>query len=339
VRPGIIMDEKIKMAHGGGAAASRRLIEQVFLKYFDNKILRGMDDSAELPPCKGRLAFTTDSYVASPVEFPGGNIGKLAVCGTVNDLSVKGANPKWLSAAFILEEGLETALLERILAAMRDAANEAGVLIVTGDTKVVERGKADKIFITTAGVGEIPEGINISAANAKPGDAIIISGPLGAHGVALMNARHNLGIKSDIKTDSAPLNKLAAAAAQNGATVMRDITRGGLCAALNEIADAANVAIELDETLVPVEADVAAACALLGLDPLDIANEGRLIAFVPQQKSAQTLAAMRAVRYGEKAVIAGTVVSSGKAVVELKTKAGGRRILRLPEGEQLPRIC
>ncbi len=332
-------DEKILLAHGGGGAISRRLLERVFLKYFDNAILRGLDDAAELPVCKGRLALTTDSYVVSPVEFPGGDIGKLAVCGTVNDLAVKGATPKWLSAAFILEEGLEFSLLERIAASMRAAADEAGVAIVTGDTKVVERGKADKLFITTAGVGEIPNGIYISAANARPGDAIIISGPLGAHGVTVMNARHNLGIKSGIETDSAPLAKLAAAAANNGATVMRDLTRGGLAAALNEIAAAAAVTIELDEELAPVDNAVAAACSLLGLDPLDIANEGRLVAFVPQERAQAALAAMRGASYGGGAVIAGRVLASGKALVELKTKTGGRRILRLPEGEQLPRIC
>ncbi|MDD2772897.1 MAG: hydrogenase expression/formation protein HypE [Elusimicrobiales bacterium] len=332
--------DRILLAHGGGGGLSRSLVGEVFAAYFENPILRRMDDAAELPVSGRRLAFTTDSFVVDPLFFPGGDIGKIAVCGTVNDLSVKGAVPRWISAAFILEEGLEISLLRRIAASMRAAADEAGVSIVTGDTKVVEKGKADKIFITTSGIGEIPDGTDVSAANVREGDVLIISGPLGAHGAAVMNARHSLGIKSGIESDCAPLNRVAAAVLQCGQVhAMRDLTRGGLAAALNEISAASDCEIELDEALVPVAPDVSAACALLGLDPLYIANEGRLAAFVPAAAAPRALADMRAQRYGESAAIGGLVLSKGKAGVRLKTRAGGLRVLRMPEGEQLPRIC
>ncbi|MFA5162681.1 MAG: hydrogenase expression/formation protein HypE [Elusimicrobiales bacterium] len=331
------MDEKIMLAHGSGGEMSRRLTEGLFLKHFGNPLLNQLDDSAELEASSRRLAFTTDGYVVSPVVFPGGDIGKLSVCGTVNDLSAKGATPKWLSAAFILEEGLEISLLERITASMRKAADEAGVVIATGDTKVVDRGKADKIFIATSGVGEIPEGVNISCSGARPGDAVIITGRLGAHGVAVLNARHRLGLQSAIESDCAPLSKVAAAA-RFDAHAMRDLTRGGLAAALNEIAQSSGCAIEMDGAAIPVAPEVEAACGILGLDPLYAANEGALAVFTPREKAEKVLSAIRAEKYGANAVIAGKAVAGAPGVI-LKTKTGGRRALRMPEGEQLPRIC
>jgi len=335
-------DRKIRLAHGSGGRLSRELVNRVFLKYFSGRELSRLDDAAAFKTSASQLAMTTDSYVVSPLFFPGGDIGRLAVCGTVNDLSVKGAVPKWLSAAFILEEGLPFELLERVCASMRAAAREAGVEIVTGDTKVVEKGKADGLFITTAGVGEIPEGVNLSSASARKGDAVLVSGPLGAHGVAVLNARHDLGLKSAIKSDAAPLNELVRSVLKASPSVhaMRDLTRGGLAGALVEISESSNIKIEIEGEAVPVDKPVRAACALLGVDPLYAANEGRLVCFAPARDSEKILRAMRRHSCGRGAVVIGVVSGScaGGSVL-LKTGIGGARRLMLAEGEQLPRIC
>lgn len=331
---------KIRLGHGSGGALSRALVEEVFLPVFSNPALAELDDSAVLCAGGTRLAFTTDGYVVSPIEFPGGDIGRLAVCGTVNDLSVKGAVPRWLSASFILEEGLELDVLRRILDSMKAAAEEAGVVIATGDTKVVERGKADRIFISTAGVGVIEGGVSLASSKVRPGDSVVVSGSLGRHGVAVMNARHRLGIRGDITSDAAPLNGLTQALIRVCPELhaMRDLTRGGLATALNEIALASGVCIEIDENLLPVDAPVRAACSILGLDPLYIANEGRLAAFMPREQSSGAVSALHSSKYGDGACILGSV-REGKPGVSLKTKSGGLRTLRIMEGEQLPRIC
>jgi len=334
--------ETIRLAHGSGGRLSRELVNRVFLKYFPARELARLDDSAVFKTSSSRLALTTDSYVVSPLFFPGGDIGRLAVCGTVNDLSVKGAVPKWLSAAFILEEGLSFEVLQRVCASMRSAAREAGVEIITGDTKVVEKGKADGLFITTAGVGEIPAGIDLSSAYIRKGDAVIVSGSLGAHGVAVLNARHGLGLKSAIKSDAAPLNRLTASVLKVSRCThaMRDLTRGGLAGALVEISESSGVRIEISGEAVPVDKPVRAASALLGIDPLYAANEGRLVCFAPARDSEKILRAMRQHPCGKGAAVIGLVsgVCPGGSVL-LKTAIGGSRRLMLAEGEQLPRIC
>ncbi|MFH1620415.1 MAG: hydrogenase expression/formation protein HypE [bacterium] len=337
------MEKRIKtvmLSHGSGGRLTHELIKEVFAAKFSNPVLDAMDDAARLARPKGCVAFTTDSYVVTPLEFPGGDIGRISVCGTINDLAMKGANAAGISASFIIEEGLEFSVLERIVASMRRAADEAGVKIVTGDTKVVEKGKADRLFITTSGIGVIPDKVSISGSNAGPGDAVIVSGNLAEHGVAVMNARNNLGLEGGIKSDGAPLNGLVEAMLRvsKNIRVMRDLTRGGLATALNEIASASGCSIEIEEERVPVSAGVGAACDLLGLDPLYVANEGKLVAFVPQKDAGKVLAAMRKQRYGKNAVIAGRVLK-GPAKVSLNTRVGGSRTLLMLEGEQLPRIC
>ena len=265
--------KKVALAHGSGGRLSRELVESVFLKIFSNPSLRPLEDSAEVKITGATLAFTTDSYVVTPVEFPGADIGRVAVCGTINDLAVKGARPLALSAGFILEEGFPGELLERITASMRRAADEAGVSIVTGDTKVVEKGKADGIFINTSGIGLIPRGRRLTSSAVKPGDVIIVSGNLADHGVAVMNARNRLGLKGGIKSDAAPLNGLIEAALKvPGTRAMRDITRGGLATVLNEVSCACGLTAEVDEEAIPVSAATRSACALLGLDPVYVAN-------------------------------------------------------------------
>jgi len=332
--------DKVVLAHGSGGRLSRELVEKVFLKSFYNPALEPLEDSAEIKAGGVRLAFTTDSYVVTPVEFPGADIGRVAVCGTVNDLAVKGARPLALSAGFILEEGFPGALLARITASMRRAADEAGVSIVTGDTKVVERGKADGIFINTAGVGLIPAGRRLTSASVRPGDVLIVSGNLADHGVAVMNARDRLGLEGAIKSDAAPLNGLTEAALRvPGVRAMRDITRGGLATVLNEVSGACGLTAELDEELVPVSAAARNACALLGLDPLYVANEGKLALFAAPASAPRILKALRAHRYGRNAVIAGRMLKEKKPQVRLRTAIGGSRVLLMLEGEQLPRIC
>jgi len=399
--------DRILLAHGSGGELSHELVERLFLRYFDNLILAHLDDSAVVevgggmqeargkkqeaefvrpascilhpascilhPDPDARLAFTTDSYVVSPIFFPGGDIGKLAVCGTVNDLAMSGATPFYLSAGFILEEGLELADLERVVASMAATAQVAGVQIVTGDTKVVDRGKADRLFINTAGIGVVPVGVEISGDQVRPGDVIILSGTIGDHGMTIMSQREGLRFDSPLESDCAPLNGLVAAmldalpspfppriggdregaggprgglppqswGGQRGAAIhcLRDPTRGGLATALNEVAGKSGVGIEIEEQAVPVRDAVRAACELLGLDPLYVANEGKLVAFVAPEVADEVLAAVRAHEYGREAAIIGRVTAEHAGRVVLRTALGARRILDMLVGEQLPRIC
>jgi hydrogenase expression/formation protein HypE len=332
---------RIDMTHGSGGRAMAQLIEQLFASAFDNPALAEGNDQARLSPPQGRLAFSTDSFVISPLFFPGGDIGSLAVHGTVNDVAMSGAKPLWLSAGFILEEGFPLADLSRIVDSMASAAKACGVAIVTGDTKVVEKGKADGLFITTAGIGVIPDGIDLSASNVRVGDAVLLSGPIGDHGMAVMSKRENLAFESEIVSDSAPLQGLVAAMLESGADIhaLRDPTRGGLATTLNEIAQTANVGIRLDERAIPVRASVQSACEILGLDPLYVANEGRLIAFCAEKDSGKLLAAMQAHEYGKDAATIGNVVVDSHCFVEMRTVLGGNRIVDWLAGEPLPRIC
>lgn len=335
------------MAHGGGGTAMRDLIEDVFLAAFG---AGEREDQARFDlPGPGRVALTTDSFVVAPLFFPGGDIGRIAVCGTVNDLAVGGAIPVCLSAAFILEEGVEIALLRRIAASMRVAADEAGVAIVTGDTKVVERGAADQVFVTTSGVGLIPPGVDLRASAVRPGDAVLVNGPLGDHGAAILAARGDMALEADIRSDARPLAGLmrAVRAAAPGLRAARDATRGGLAAVLNEVADAAGIEIEIEEARIPVRTPVRGICEVLGLDPLYLANEGTLALFVPPEQEAAALAAMRRDEAGTESCRIGyarsampSVVAGGIAGrVTLRTLFGGLRIVDTLVGEQLPRIC
>jgi hydrogenase expression/formation protein HypE len=338
--------ELILLAHGSGGRLSHDLVEKLFLKHFGNPVLLQLDDSAVVDIPQGRqprIAFSTDSYVISPLVFPGGDIGKLAVCGTVNDLSMSGAQPLWLSAGFIIEEGLALADLEQIVASMAATADLAGVQIVTGDTKVVDRGSADKLFINTAGVGLVPSGVMIAGDQAQPGDLILLNGTIGDHGMTIMTQREGLQFASPLESDCAPLNGLVASlleALPAGAVhCLRDPTRGGLATALNELAARSRVGIEIDETSLPVREPVRAACELLGLDPLYVANEGKLIAIVAPEAADTALAALRADRYGREATIVGQVVEGHPGRVVLRTQLGARRMVDMLVGEQLPRIC
>ncbi len=333
-------NDTVKLAHGSGGRLSRELVERVFLKAFSNPALAPLEDSAVVPAGGETLAFTTDSYVVTPVEFPGADIGRVAVCGTVNDLAVKGARPLALSAGFIIEEGFPMDLLGRLAGSMRRAAAEAGVSIVTGDTKVVEKGKADGVFINTAGVGLIPRGRALSSSSVKAGDAVIVSGCLADHGVAVMNARNRLGLRGGIKSDAAPLNALAEAALRRpGVRAMRDITRGGLATVLNEVCGACGLGAEIEESALPVAPATAKACALLGLDPMYVANEGKLAVFCSAAAAPAVLKAMRSHRYGRKAAVVGRMVRDPRRSVRLLTAIGGSRVMLMLEGEQLPRIC
>jgi len=327
--------ETIKISHGSGGQQSAELIKNLILKYFGNPLLSRLEDAALLKAAP-QIAFTTDSFVVDPISFPGGNIGDLAVCGTVNDLAVRGAQPKYLSVSFILEEGLSIADFKKILAAMKARAKEAGVIIVAGDTKVTPRGKCDKIFINTSGIGFMLGNANIGAANIRAGDAVIVSGELGEHSAAVMNTRHKLGIKANLKTDSAPLNKITTALIKtlgSDVKMMRDITRGGLSSVLNELA----VGFEIFENQIPLSQSVRAACELLGLDALDMANEGKFIAVVKPRSAKRALKIIRANKYGKDARIIGRAIKGGK--VFLVTPLGVKRVLRAPLGEVLPRIC
>ncbi|MDK9720477.1 MAG: hydrogenase expression/formation protein HypE [Rhodospirillales bacterium] len=331
----------VEMAHGGGGRAMAKLVEDIFVRSFDNPLLNQRNDQACFDMSAGRLAMTTDSYVIQPLFFPGGNIGSLAVHGTVNDLAMAGAAPLYLSAGFILEEGLPLADLQKIVRSMALAAQEAGVQIVTGDTKVVEKGKGDGVFINTAGIGRIPDGVAPSGDRARPGDAVLISGSLGDHGVAVMSRRENLAFEVDILSDSQALNGLVAqmVAAVPGIHVLRDPTRGGLAATLNEIALQSCVGMELDERAIPVKGPVRAACEFLGLDPLNVANEGKLIAICANEEAERLLAIMRAHPKGSDAAIIGRVTEDADRFVTLKTAFGGTRMVDWLAGEQLPRIC
>ncbi|OIO02445.1 MAG: hydrogenase expression/formation protein HypE [Elusimicrobia bacterium CG_4_10_14_0_2_um_filter_56_8] len=332
--------KKIVLGHGSGGRLSRELVERVFLKSFSNPSLRLLEDAAEVKIPGATLAFTTDSYVVTPVEFPGADIGRVAVCGTVNDLAVKGARPLALSAGFILEEGFPGDLLLRITASMRRAADEAGVLIVTGDTKVVEKGKADGIFINTSGLGLIPRGRRLTSAEVKPGDAIIVSGNLADHGVAVMNARDRLGLRGGVRSDAAPLNGLIEKILRlPGIRAMRDLTRGGLATVLNEVSGACRLTAEVEEDSVAVSPAARSACSLLGLDPMYVANEGKIAVFAAPGQAAKILKAMRSHPYGRNACIAGRMLKEKKPLVRMITSIGGSRIMLMLEGEQLPRIC
>lgn len=334
------MSEKILLAHGSGSKLSHDLIDKILVPPIDNPILARMDDSAVFQ-FNGRLAFTTDSYVVNPVFFPGGDIGRLAVCGTVNDLSMSGAIPLHLSLALIIEEGLELDDLRRVIESVRDTAAEAGVQIVTGDTKVVNRGKADRLFINTAGIGLVNEGLDISGSNARPGDKIILSGGIGEHGVAVMSQREGLQFKVPIVSDCAPLNRLVSdiLAASRNIHCLRDPTRGGLASTLNEFARQSGVGIVIEEDKIPVHDGVRGACELLGLDPLYIANEGKLVAIVNPADAEHVLATMKKNRYGVQAAIIGQVTTEHRGHVVMKTRIGASRIVDMPAGEILPRIC
>ncbi len=317
------------------------LIAGVFVEAFDDPTLRLLEDSAVLPVEGSRLAFTTDSFVVSPLFFNGGNIGKLAVCGTVNDLAVMGAVPRYLTASFILEEGLEIATLKEVVSSMAAAAKEAGVRIVAGDTKVVERGSADGVFINTTGIGDVSEGVNISATNAKTGDKVILSGAIGNHSIAVLSQREGLRFSSEIASDCAPLNGLVAEMMEQGRGIhcMRDVTRGGLATVLNEIASSSERGIMINEESIPVDGNVFAACEMLGLDPLYMANEGKLVAIVAPEDADAVLAAMRANPYGRDAAIIGEVVDNPVGQVRMNTNIAGQRIVNTHAGEELPRIC
>ena len=344
-----LRDDQINLSHGSGGKATHNLIEGVFAPAFSNPLLDRMDDAATFVLGDDhvgreglRMAFTTDSYVVSPLFFPGGNIGKLAVHGTVNDLSMSGAEPLYLSAGFVLEEGFPLDDLRRIVQSMADAAKEAGVTIVTGDTKVVPRGKADGVFINTAGVGMVRAGWPIGQAYARPGDKVLLSGPVGDHGIAVMMARESLDIETDVQSDTAPLNGLVAELlriADSGVHCLKDPTRGGVATSLNEIAMASEISIALDEQAIPVRSGVRGACEILGLDPLTIANEGKLLAIVAPETAEAALRVMRGHPLGQEAGIIGEVRAEPVAMVFLRTDIGGTRVLDMLVGDPLPRIC
>ena len=332
--------DTIVLGHGSGGTLSHDLLRRLFLPGLGQAAPRSLDDSARIEMDGWRLALTTDSHVVSPLFFPGGDIGRLAVCGTVNDLAMVGATPVALTCGFVIEEGLSFEVLQRVVDSMRAAAEEAGVFIAAGDTKVVQRGAADRLFINTAGVGRVPEGIDISGANARAGDAVIVSGSLGDHGIAVLSAREGLDFEMDLDSDVAPLNHLVAAMLAAGEVhVLRDPTRGGAATALVEIANQSGVVIELQQDSLPLKAQVRAACELLGFDPLYVANEGKLVAMVRTEHAERVLQAMRATRYGADARIIGRVVRSGIPQVRMRTAIGGTRLIDMLPGELLPRIC
>lgn len=342
VCPVPILDHKqIVMGHGGGGKLTADLIQKVFLPAFDNEQLSRLDDQAVLNINDTRLAFTTDSFVVTPIFFPGGDIGKLAVNGTVNDLAMSGARPLYLAAAFILEEGLTTENLHRVVNSMSSAARDAAVQLVTGDTKVVNRGKGDQIFVTTSGVGVIERPVTISSDRARPGDKVLLSGSIGDHGMAIMSQRENLEFGGTIESDTASLHGLVAAMLEASEEIhcLRDPTRGGLATSLNEIAGKSNVGIELKESAIPVRETVKGACEILGLDPLYVANEGKLIAIVAPHAAEAVLRAMRSHPLGQESRLIGEVVERHPRMVLMTTEIGGTRVVDVLFGEQLPRIC
>lgn len=334
--------DRVQLGHGSGGKMSAALIRDRFLPHFDNKILAQLGDAAIVDVAGQALAISTDTFVVQPLEFPGGNIGSLAVHGTVNDLAMMGATPKWLSAGFVLEEGLLLDVLERVVQAMAEAARNAGVILVAGDTKVVERGKADGIFINTTGVGLRPANFAPVPARAAVGDAVIVSGPIGRHGIAIMTAREGLSFEAEVTSDSAALTPLVEALRDrvgDAVHTLRDPTRGGVASALNEIAAAAQVGIVLDEAAVPIPAPVAAACEMLGFDPLYVANEGVLVAFVAEASAETTLHTLRSHPLGRGAARIGRVTAEHAGLVVLETGIGGTRVVDMLPGDQLPRIC
>jgi hydrogenase expression/formation protein HypE len=343
---GRLNDARINMSHGSGGRAMRALIEDVFVAAFDNPSLNALEDQAQISLADlarhgDRLAFTTDTFVVDPLFFPGGDIGTLAVAGTVNDLAMSGARPLFLSCSVVLEEGLDVDILRRVVASMKQVADQAGVAIVTGDTKVVERGAADKLFVNTAGIGVVPSGVTISASQARPGDVIIVNGVLGDHGTAILIARNQLALEADVASDCQPLDGLVAAmlAACPAIHCLRDATRGGVATVLNEFAQASNVGIRIRENALPLREEVKGACEILGLDPLYLANEGKLVAVVAAADADRVIAAMRAHPAGSGAVSIGEVTERSAGMVVLQTGFGGERIVDMLVGEQLPRIC
>lgn len=333
--------EAILLGHGSGGVLTSQLVEGLFLPAFANPALARLDDQAVVDFAGARLAFTTDSYVVTPLFFPGGDIGSLAVHGTVNDLAMSGARPLYLSVGLILEEGLPMDDLRRIVDSMREAARAAGVTVVTGDTKVVGKGSGDKVFINTSGIGLVGPGIDISACRARPGDAVLLSGTVGDHGMAIMAQREGLGLEGEIRSDTAPLHGLVARilAACPDVHVLRDPTRGGVAGVLGEIAARAGVGIEIEEAAIPVKEDVRGACEILGFDPLYVANEGKLVAVVPEAAAGAALAAMRDDPLGRDAVLLGRVTAEHPGLVVARTAVGGRRVVEKAYGELLPRIC
>lgn len=334
------MRDRILLAHGSGGKLAHQLIAGGVLQALANPLLAKLDDAAVFDLI-GRLAFTTDSYVVKPIFFPGGDIGKLAVCGTVNDLAMVGAVPRYLSLSFIIEEGLPQEDLARIINSVKQTASEAEVEVVTGDTKVVNRGSADHLFVNTAGVGVVPPGVEISGDQAQPGDAVILSGSIGEHGIAVLSQREGLSFSTQLESDCAPLNKLVAEMLEVSHQIhcLRDPTRGGLATSLNELAGQSKVEIRLEEAQIPVREEVAAACEMLGLDPLYVANEGKLVAIVAPQAAEAVLNRMRQNPYGRDAAIIGEVKAQHPGRVVMKTRLGASRIVDMIVGEPLPRIC
>jgi len=335
------LTDRIVMGHGGGGRQSADLLRNVFLPALGNEHLSRLEDQATLSWPGGRVAFTTDAFVVRPLFFPGGDIGKLAVCGTVNDLAVGGARPLYLSAAFILEEGCLLSDLERIARSMRDACREARVTLVTGDTKVVDKGKGDQVFITTSGIGVVSDAVRLSIGAARPGDAILVSGTMGDHGVAILSCREGIAFETVLESDVAPLADLAQSLlrACPWTRLMRDPTRGGLASTLHEMAQASGVGVVVDEARIPVRPEVQAACEMLGLDPLHVANEGKLVAVVPSRDAERALAALKDHPLGRNASRIGEVVASSPTPVVLRSRVGSTRVVSLPAGAQLPRIC
>ncbi len=331
----------VDLSHGSGGRAMAQLIDQLFLENFDNEWLSQKNDQAMIAVSTGRMVVTTDAHVISPLFFPGGDIGSLSVNGTINDIVMSGAKPLYLSASFILEEGLRLSDLQKIVISMANAARDANVAIVAGDTKVVERGKGDGVFITTTGIGFVPEGVNISGSNAKPGDCILINGYLGDHGVAIMAQRNNLKFSTDIQSDTAGLHDLVMkmVEAVPGIHCLRDPTRGGLATTLNELAIQSKAGFFIDESCIPVRVEVASACELLGLDPLYVANEGKLVAICASDDAKTLLEVMRSHPLGRHSAIIGEVTADPRQLVQLRTRLGGMRIVDWLVGEQLPRIC
>ena len=334
-------NKKILLGHGSGGVLSHNLIKELFLPYFKNEILEQLDDAAVLIPKTSQLSFSTDSYVVDPIFFPGGDIGKIAVCGTVNDIAMMGAKPLYLSAGFIIEEGFHIDNLKKIVRSMQRSAKEANIKIVTGDIKVVPSGAADKIFINTSGIGEIVSNKKISGSNAKVGDAILINGPIGDHAISVMAKREGLELDVDIKSDCAPLNHLVVKMLNAVPEIhtLRDPTRGGIATTLNEISGASGVGIKIFENKVPVSSQVLSVCEILGFDPLYLANEGKLLVFCPHDKADDLLRVMKADKYGKDGCIIGEVIEDPGSRVYMETIIGGQRIIDMLTGEQLPRIC
>ena len=332
--------DTVILGHGSGGTLSRDLLNRLFLPELGKAAPRALDDSAVVTIDGQRYALTTDSHVVSPLFFPGGDIGRLAICGTVNDLAMIGATPVALTCGFMIEEGLSFEVLQRVMTSIKEAAQEAGVYIAAGDTKVVQKGGVDQLFINTSGMGKIPEGINISGTNAREGDVVIVSGTIGDHGIAVLSAREGLGFETTLESDVAPLNHLVQAMIGAGEIhVLRDPTRGGLATSLVEISEQSNVTIEINEQNLPYKPAVKAACEMLGFDPLYVANEGKLVAFVKESDAQKILDVMRQTKYGDDAAVIGKVIGSGKPQVRLKTAIGGTRLVDMLPGEMLPRIC